>query len=320
MKALHSWTGWLGGLLYPLPPLCLVCQDQRVTWMSEPLCPECLETLPRLPEPLCERCGQPVATDGTELLERRDGGRLVRLVRRMLGRPVQCDRCSQDPPPFRRARAVALYSGWVRAAIHRLKYHGEAELALPLGALMGLLAREELLFLTVSLVIPVPLHPERLAARGYNQSELLARPVAQAIGRPLATHFLRRCRPTLPQVGLDEAARKRNLENAFHVTDPKSVKGRRILVVDDVLTTGATCREVARVLLEAGARWVDVLTLAVAPRSAGAGAGFGKFRGETPRTGREGRDRHGLTELQPMRPADGRPAGTCMPRMPAAGC
>ncbi|HEY8531414.1 MAG TPA: ComF family protein [Limnochorda sp.] len=282
MSALDRWTGWLVGLLYPLPPLCLICRDQRVTWLSEPLCPECLETLPRLPEPLCEHCGQPLPCREAEVPKLRAGGQLARLAARIFGGPVQCDRCGQDPPPFRRARAVALYSGWVRAAVHRLKYHGEAELALPLGTLMGLLAREELLFLTVSVVIPVPLHPERLAARGYNQSELLARPVAQAIGRPLVPHALERRRPTLPQVGLDEAGRRRNLENAFHVADPKSVKGRRILVVDDVLTTGATCREVARALLEAGARCVDVLTLAVTPRSAGAGAWLGKFRGETP--------------------------------------
>lgn len=192
---------------------------------------------------------------------------------------MECDRCREDPPPFRRARAVALYTGWVRAAIHRLKYRGEAELALPLGALMGLLAREELLFATISLVVPVPLHPDRLAARGYNQSELLARPVAGAIGRPLGTTVLQRRHPTLPQVGLDEAARRQNLENAFRVTDPESVRGRRVLVVDDVLTTGATCREAARVLLEAGARWVEVLTLAVTPRPAGAGPGVWEVSG-----------------------------------------
>ncbi|MBO2519383.1 MAG: hypothetical protein CW349_06775 [Firmicutes bacterium] len=259
--------------LYPQPPLCLICRDGRLSWRSDPLCAECLDALPRLVEPLCEQCGQPVGAKeaGEEL------GRLPRLLQRaligLLGGPVHCQRCRLDPPPFRRARAVASYRGWIRAAIHRLKYRGEAELALPLGRLMGLLAREELLFLTVSLVVPVPLHPDRLASRGYNQSELLARPVAAAIGRPLAADVLRRRRPTLPQVGLDEAARRRNLKKAFVVTDGKRVRGRRILLVDDVLTTGATCREAARTLLEAGARRVEVLTLAVTPE-AGAGAGL----------------------------------------------
>ena len=156
--------------LYPQPPLCLICRDGRLSWRSDPLCAACLDALPRLVEPLCERCGQPVGAKeaGEEL------GRLPRLLQRaligLLGGPVHCQRCRLDPPPFRRARAVASYRGWIRAAIHRLKYRGEAELALPLGRLMGLLAREELLFLTVSLVVPVPLHPDRLASPGV-QSE-----------------------------------------------------------------------------------------------------------------------------------------------------
>ncbi|BAS28802.1 competence protein ComF [Limnochorda pilosa] len=272
--AAAEWGRRLGAWVYPRPPLCLICRDGPVTARSEPLCPECLAELPRLHGFLCERCGQPTEPErvrdppGT----RGEKGRWPPVLRRtrevflrVAGGPVECPRCRRDPPAFARARAVGLYSGWLRAAVHRLKYRGEAELSLPLGALMGLLAREELLFATTSAVVPVPLHPGRLQERGYNQSELLAAGVARLLARPLRPELLARPRPTAPQVGLDEGSRRRNLQGAFAVSDARSVRGRRILLVDDVLTTGATCREAARTLLAAGARRVDVLTLAVTP-------------------------------------------------------
>lgn len=283
-ERLSGWARSAVEWLYPRPPLCLLCQDGWITSLSEPLCPQCLEEMPRFHSPLCERCGIPVDfPDGGEIGAYPP---LTRRVRRFLAgwtRQVLCPRCRQDPPGFVGARAVMPYQGWARSAVHRLKYRGEAELAVPLGGLMGLLAREELLFLSVSAVVPVPLHPDRLQERGYNQSELLAAEVAAAIGRPLRSDLLIRRRPTASQVGLTERERRLNLQGAFAVTDPKGVEGRRILLVDDVLTTGATCREASRTLLEAGSRSVLALTLAVTPWPGGDPAGSPEIYRTRPR-------------------------------------
>jgi ComF family protein len=112
------------------------------------------------------------------------------------------------------------------------------------------------------LLIPVPLHAARLRWRGFNQSLLLARELASAWQMSANPFVLRRCRSTPPQVGLDERARRRNVRGAFEVADRASVKGRAVLLVDDVFTTGATVNECAVTLRRAGARYVDVLVLA----------------------------------------------------------
>jgi len=115
---------------------------------------------------------------------------------------------------------------------------------------------------THDLLVPVPLHLRRLRWRGFNQALLLTRPLAQRCGARLDPFVLARTRPTSPQVGLDEAARRRNIAGAFAVRDPAVVRRRSVLLIDDVYTTGATVEECARVLRRAGASRVDVLVLA----------------------------------------------------------
>jgi ComF family protein len=209
-------------------------------------CHPCRKRIATPASPLCPTCGVPFRT--------RDDA------------DHPCARCLQHPPHFGRARACTIYDAAdssehpLKAALQQYKYNRDVWLAGPLGALLA--ERTPLAVGTYDIMIPVPLHVQRLRWRGFNQAQLLARPLAQAAGVRLDPYSLERVRPTRPQVELDENERRRNVGGAFCVVQPKAVAGRRILLVDDVYTTGATVDECSRVLLRAGAQSVDVLALA----------------------------------------------------------
>jgi ComF family protein len=153
----------------------------------------------------------------------------------------------------------------MREAIHALKFGGRPVLATPLGRLLAEAGARALPAPPADWadgLVPVPLHPARLAERGFNQAELLAAPCAARWRVPVLSRALVRRRPTLPQTDLDPAARRANVRDAFRVPRPAAVEGRRVLLVDDVLTTGATVGAAARALRAAGAAAVGVLTLA----------------------------------------------------------
>lgn len=166
--------------------------------------------------------------------------------------------------------AVGGYGGALAEALRRLKYQDRPDLARPLGALAARAVRRHQR--RPQLVIPVPLHPSRLAHRGYNQSALLGAVVASQLRVPLLARALRRCRATKPQQGLDRSRRAANVEAAFAARAPDVVRGRRVLLIDDVVTTGATLAACARALYAAGARQVDALVVASAQLEAGAGS------------------------------------------------
>jgi ComF family protein len=147
-------------------------------------------------------------------------------------------------------------------AVSRFKFGGVARLAGPLGTLLVEHVDPAFPFSDLDLVVPVPLHPRRLRERGFNQSLLLARQVSKRQSIPLDFTSLQRVRQTAPQTRLSGPERRKNVRGAFRVTAPESVAGRRVLLVDDVFTTGATIQECTESLLEAGAKEVCVLTLA----------------------------------------------------------
>lgn len=164
---------------------------------------------------------------------------------------------------FATARAAAVYHGPLREAIHHFKYRHADMLAEPLGAFLANRCWVDgLVTAPVDVVVPVPVPVARERARGFNQAALLAAPVAALRGLPLLRTALRRVRGTPPQVGLSPQARRRNLVGAFAVTEPDTVRARRVLLVDDVFTTGATVSECASTLVRAGAASVHVVTLA----------------------------------------------------------
>ncbi|HSQ65288.1 MAG TPA: ComF family protein [Polyangiaceae bacterium] len=173
-----------------------------------------------------------------------------------------CARCARTIERTSSPGAAFVYGGAIAGAISRFKYTPTPELGVPLGLLLSQAARERTA--EVDAVIPVPLHATRLVERGFNQSTLLARPVARALGVPLFVRALERTRPTPRQAELDRAARLRNVAGAFRARPRPRLEGLRVLLVDDVRTTGATERACAQALREAGCREVHSLVLAIA--------------------------------------------------------
>lgn len=165
----------------------------------------------------------------------------------------------KSPPPALLV-AYAAYGGALASAIKRFKYSDRADLAEPLGTLLVLAAHD--VQLTADAVVPVPLHPRKLRARGYNQSALLAKSIAASLGAPFLPRALVRTRDTRPQASLDRADRSTNLAGAFRAPRAELVRGRHIVLVDDVVTTGATLHACREALLSAGAARVTALVLA----------------------------------------------------------
>lgn len=222
------------------PPLCHVCRTFIPAAGPLHLCAGCRKAITPISSPHCDLCGMPFGTHG--------------------GSDHRCGPCSLAPPRFDAARAAALFDGPVREMIHRFKYDRRIQLARPLG----LIAAEPLASWAAAssdLIIPVPLHTRRLRQRGFNQAVLLGQVLARQWELPLDRTSLRRIRWTEPQVNLAAAERAANVRGAFAVT-PSRVDGRKIILVDDVFTTGSTVAECARVLKGAGAAEVRAVTVA----------------------------------------------------------
>jgi ComF family protein len=182
------------------------------------------------------------------------------LTRTGLQRSGECDRCLAQPPPYGRCHAAFEYAFPVDGLVQSLKYGGRLSVARVLGTLLGDSIAESGLHLDVDVLLPVPLHASRHAERGFNQSFEIARWVARGVRRPCDPRALVRTRPTRPQVGLPLAERATNLEGAFAVVG--DVAGRRVVLIDDVMTTASTVREASRTLRRSGAFSVDVWCVA----------------------------------------------------------
>jgi len=226
-----------------LPPACPACGSEVDCPPLQHLCPACLAGIHPLKSPCCPRCALPYSTEG--------------------GSDHLCENCLRTPPPYSWVAALGLYEEALRRAVHRFKYEGGVGLDRPLGDLLATVLETGRNW-RPDLLVPVPLHRTRLRERTYNQSLLLARSLGSRWQLPVASRLLLRSRPTLPQQGLPAEERRRNLQGAFSLR--RALQGERVLLLDDVLTTGATARECSRVLLAGGAAEVAVAVLARALR------------------------------------------------------
>lgn len=228
------------GLDLALPPLCPSC---RAPLAGGPgLCADCWSKLSLIEPPYCVRLGIPFAYDpGPGLLSME---------------------AIANPPAYDRARAAVRYDDIARKLVHAFKYTDRLDLAPMMGRWMARAGHE--LLVEADALVPVPLHWRRLWGRRFNQSATLAGVISGSCGVPVLHDALKRVRATPQQVGLSKIQRADNVQGAFQVSPEKSadVSGRRLVLIDDVLTSGATVDTCARVLLRAGAAHVDVLVFA----------------------------------------------------------
>ena len=230
------------GLLFP--PLCPICRNRHLQASLPGLCAECLADITLLPSPCCTACSLPFeGPPGSDHL---------------------CEVCLKTPPPFSGVIALGVYTELLRETVHRFKYEEAFYLHRPLGHLLAEAVDEKLKADPPDVVMPVPLHLSKLRERTFNQSLLLARTLGKTLKLPVAAQGLERTRATLSQQGLKSEERKRNLKGAFSLR--QEIKNQRVLLVDDVLTTGATARECSRILTRGGASDVKVAVLARAAK------------------------------------------------------
>ena len=235
--ALSRLAGAALDALYP--PTCMACRS--AIGAHGALCPRCWSAMRFIERPFCERLGTPFEQD--------------------LGEGLVSPQAMADPPVFRRARAVARFEdGPARTLAHRLKYSDRAELAAPIARWMARAGADVLA--EADLVVAVPLHPFKLWRRRFNQAAVLAKEVARLSGKPCDLAALKRVKATRSQVGLTRAQRAENVQGAFRVADGAPIRGRKVVLIDDVLTSGATANAASRALLRAGAASVDVLVFA----------------------------------------------------------
>lgn len=223
-----------------LPHPCLLC---GATTRGDPLCPGCRQDLPHLPPARCPQCALPLSSqrEGTQ------GGAL-------------CGACLRRPPAFDHSVAIYAYDFPLDVLVKHFKYRGALELA---AWFARDLARQTLAHGNIDMLIPMPLHAERLGERGFNQAAEITRHLARHVQLPWLPDACQRVRNTPPQAGLDQKARRRNLRGAFRCD--VDLSGKRVALVDDVMTSGASLHELARTVKKAGAvsvaAWVVARTL-----------------------------------------------------------
>jgi ComF family protein len=215
------------------PPQCAGCGKLGVL----DICDDCMDQLSYYPNAFCDICGMPNKTGGT------------------------CEACKTIRPLFEKARSATVYGGVMKNIIHHLKFGGGRNISEKLSKLLvNMLKTNGDDYLSVDIIVPVPLSSARIRERGYNQTEELAKYAAIALNKPLMTDVLIKKIDTKHQVDLPRQERLANLKGAFYA-DPK-VKGKNILLIDDIYTTGATANETTKVLKGAGANKVFFVTLA----------------------------------------------------------
>ena len=235
---------WLTFRNILFPEKCLGCSAVLNGNQGVSFCQACLQDVRFIQEPFCTRCGKP--------------------FEKSAGKSHLCSYCLKNKWYFTRARSAVYYQEPIAGAVKTFKYSGKMYGLETFAALACQYYKKQPLP-KPDIILPVPLHSVRLRRRGFNQALVLARKLFPAYKRLIDPHVLERHRETCVQAGLNMAERRRNVKNAFRVRRPEKVIKKRILLVDDVFTTGATVNECARILLKCRAANVEVFTFALAP-------------------------------------------------------
>lgn len=233
----HPFLTFILNMLFP--PICPICHGLMSD--ANGICPVCFSKMRFITDPLCDKCGRPMEVPGYET-------------------PC-CAECLKKPQSWRRARAVVVYNDISKQLILPFKHADKMQLTPVLTRFM--LIQKEFIA-EHDLIVPVPLHWRRMIKRRYNQAALLAHHISKQTGIAFDPCAVKRIRPTTPQGHLSPDERRRNVKNAFRVSLKSNVAGKHVLLIDDVMTSGATASGCAKVLLANGAASVDVLTFAKA--------------------------------------------------------
>lgn len=230
----------ISGALFP--PLCIACSNVLAAGQERGFCRDCSQHLSFITQSRCPICGIifPDSLAGNHL----------------------CGDCLETKPHYTFARAALIYEGIILDAVHRFKYRRNLTCGLVLAGLLADFDFPDMDWRAFDLIIPVPLHVRRLRKRGFNQSLILARALSKKHSLPIDFSLLKRRKLTLTQTGLDKKERERNIKGAFAVGCPEILRGKNVVLVDDVYTTGATINECAKTLNKAGSSRVAVITLA----------------------------------------------------------
>ncbi|HAK88266.1 MAG TPA: ComF family protein [Nitrospiraceae bacterium] len=215
------------------PSKCPVCESKSDNYLYNPFCTNCWKGIEKYSGPACGICGRPAISVHTTL----------------------CEPCMKARPPFSKALYYGIYEGALKEAIHLLKFNGVKRLSKPLGLLLSELPLPE-----VDGIVPVPMHHKGLKQREFNQTAAIAARLSKKLRVPLMQNALKKTKETLPQTDVGGEERLKNLKNAFSVSG--KISGMDLLLIDDVITTGATVRECAKTLIKSGAKSVAVVALA----------------------------------------------------------
>ncbi len=225
------------GIVFLYPAKCRVCEVFLEVTSIPYICADCWHAVQFLEPPWCDICGTPNARG-------------------------RCDECATDPPRYGKLRSIAFYQTTLQHAIHLFKFEKKKVLAQPLIGLIKAHIPVDCCIADYDFILPVPIHKKRLRERGFNQATLLAKGIARTEGVTVLTKALVRHKHTVAQSSLGMAARQNNIIGAFEILNPEIIRDKRILIVDDVFTTGATVCEAVNELWKADPSEVDVLTLA----------------------------------------------------------
>ncbi|NLK98517.1 MAG: ComF family protein [Epulopiscium sp.] len=234
------WADLLLDLIYP--PRCIFCTSIIPIQEERGICRVCKDTLPFIEGKVCQKCGKPIQ-DSKER--------------------TTCFDCVKNTPVYDKGWAVFIYEGMVKEAIYRFKYGGHKEYGKYLGKLMADRIRNQISEEGFDVIIPIPIHKNRKRKRGYNQAEELAKAISRELGIPMDVAILTRVKETKPQSGLSIMQRQNNLKKAFKIADTINLDQMKILLVDDIYTTGTTMNYCAGLLKERGAKKVCFLSLSI---------------------------------------------------------